>query len=433
MVGRVTQGMINTQFLRNLHNNLSRLDHMQNQMATGRTINKPSDDPVGMSFAMRYRSDLAANEQYVENVDSALSWLEFTDSMLGQTGDVLHRVRELSVQAANSSNPEAALNNIKSEILELTEQLVTIGNSRFNGKYIFNGQITDQPPYQEGIDYNGTAIPAESGRARGNVDVSLANVSAADNVLNIRIDGEAVSVTLPPNDYSGTGAAALAADLQAQINAATTTADVTVTANVNDELVITSNSTGAASEVTIFPSSFAQTWLSAAGDLSDVTQSPGVDGVAVGYEVQARYDDADNAEIQFEIAPGVRIPVNLSGNKVFGASTDDTNLYQLMNKLSDLLDAQDTAGISDLLGDMDARLNTLLETRAELGAKINRVELANERLKDITLNLQTLQSKTEDADMAELITKVKTEENIYQASLSVGSRIIRPSLVDFLN
>src|SRR5690554_4516106 len=129
MSSRVTQSMLNTQLLRNLSNNLGRMETLQNQYSTGKRINKPSDDPVGVSFSLRYRSEISANDQYQKNVDSSLSWVSFADKMLEQTGDVLQKVRELAVQGANGTNPQEALNNIASEIDQLYEQLVSVGNS----------------------------------------------------------------------------------------------------------------------------------------------------------------------------------------------------------------------------------------------------------------------------------------------------------------
>ncbi len=64
---------------------------------------------------------------------------------------------------------------------------------------------------------------------------------------------------------------------------------------------------------------------------------------------------------------------------------------------------------------------------------MNRIDLSNNRLQDISSNLQSLQNKVEDADVAETITNLKTAENVYQSSLSVGAKIIRPSLIDFLH
>ncbi|WP_274362506.1 flagellar hook-associated protein FlgL [Paenibacillus thermotolerans] len=302
MLGRITQGMMNTQLLRNLNSNLTRMNNLQDQLTTGRRINRPSDDPVGLSYAMRYRSDLSATDQYQENVDTALSWLEFTDTMLNQAGSVFQRARELTVQGANGTNSELALDAIKEEMKELYNQLVQIGNSEFNGKHVFNGQRTDVNPFTEG---------------------NAANESTDDGI------------------------------------------------------------------------------------------------------------------IEFEIGVGVRVPVNVPGNQVFGSlkpdgTPVDDNAFKVLQNISDALDREDFDAVREGLGKLDSRIDKFLEIRADLGAKMNRVELANERLKDISINLQTLQTKTEDADYAEVITNLKTSENVYQASLSVGAQIIRPSLVDFL-
>jgi len=149
MVGRVTQSMLNMNLLKNLNGNLSRLSTYSEQMSSLRKINRPSDDPIGISYSLRYRSDRAANEQYQANLDSAQSLLEFTDTMLGQLGEVIHRIRELTLQGANSTNPDVSLQSIKNEISQLNDHLVMIGNSSFNGKYIFNGQLTNVKPYSE--------------------------------------------------------------------------------------------------------------------------------------------------------------------------------------------------------------------------------------------------------------------------------------------
>lgn len=303
MTMRVTQGMMNNQLLRNISTNLHRMNDHQNQLATGRKINKPSDDPVGMSFGLRYRSELAANEQYESNVDAAISWLDYTDSMLGQANSVIQRVRELAVQGANSTNPQQALNAIASEVKQLYSQMVTIGNSQFNGKYVFNGQKTDIPPYQL-------------------------------------------------------------------------------------ETAMT--------------------------------------------------DPIDTGEIKFEIGVGVRIAANVPGNQVFGEPDDpnnpgtNDNIFRVLDDLVSALQSGDHQEVSNILGRIDTVNDRFLEARADIGARLNRIELAQSRLQDIGVNLQTLQSKTEDADIAEVITNLKTDENVYQSSLSVGAKIISVSLVDFL-
>lgn len=315
---RVTQSMMNTQMLRNITNNLGRMNNMQNQLSTGMRINKPSDDPVGITFALRYRSDLDSNDQYLDNVSSAISMLEYTDTTIGQAGDVMQRVKELLVQGSNGTLEQTNLDAIKTEISQLYNQMVGIGNSQFNGKYIFNGENTVEQPYPT------------------------------------------------------------------------------------------------------------------------MTLEETVDPLATPPLLKAYHVASDTGSVRYELSSGMSMAINITGNEVFGdpiSSEGDSgsdNIFQLLRRAYDTLSTGDKEGVSDLIGQVDTRMNTMLTKRAEVGAKMNRVELIQNRLNDIDINLQTVKSKTEDADMAKVITNMKTEENVYQASLSVGAQIIRPSLVDFL-
>src|SRR4051812_22397076 len=98
---RVTHRMVSDTTIRNMRNNLSRLDDLQNSITTGKRITRPSDDPAGTARALGYASDLAAGEGYLRTIDGSMSWLNATDSALGGAGDLLQRARELAVQGAN--------------------------------------------------------------------------------------------------------------------------------------------------------------------------------------------------------------------------------------------------------------------------------------------------------------------------------------------
>lgn len=151
---RVTSNMMNSQLLLNLNRNGRATNETQLQLSTGRKLNRPSDDPVGMTYSLRYRTELSANTQYQSNVDSALSWLDYNDTALDQVGSILQRLKELTVKASNTTNPDSALSSIKTEVEQLKEQLIDIGNSKLNGKYIFNGQQYDTKPYDFEKDEN---------------------------------------------------------------------------------------------------------------------------------------------------------------------------------------------------------------------------------------------------------------------------------------
>jgi flagellar hook-associated protein 3 FlgL len=309
MAGRVTQSMMSSQLIRNLNRNSQKMNDQQNQLATGRRINRPSDDPVGITYSMRYRSELSVNDQYISNADAARSWLDYSDTMMSQTGDVLQRTRELVTQAASGSNPQSALDSISKEVSQLYDQLVSIGNSKFNGKYVFNGEKTDVKPY------------------------------------------------------------------------------------------------------------------------NPLTQVDPVTGDPVFAAVQ---DNTDNHSIQFEIGASVTMGVNLTGQQIFGASTDSDNAFKIFQDITKALKNGDNAALSNSIGVLSARTDKVQELRSDIGAKTNRLDLAQGRLSDINTNLSNLQSKTEDADMAALMMNIKMSENVYQASLSAGSKVIQPSLVDFL-
>ncbi|WP_410512610.1 flagellar hook-associated protein FlgL [Paenibacillus sp. BR2-3] len=303
---RVTSNMMNSQLLLNLNRNARTMNETQLQLATGRKLNKPSDDPVGITYSLRYRAELSSNEQYQKNVDDAISWLDFNDTVMTQAGDVVQRLRELTVQGANGTNPQTALDSINAEVKQLKEQLIDISNSQFKGKYIFNGQQYDVKPF----DF----------------------ATGADGTL----------------DTSG---AAL------------------------------------------------------------VTTDGGLVNYAVGDSVQ--------------------LPINITGNEVFGG-TDADNIFKVMDRISGALASGDTSGVSAELTNLDTRTNKMLAVQANIGAKTNRIELMQKRLSDLEVNLTDLQSKTEDGDYAKLLMNSKIQENIYNASLSVGSKIIQTSLVDFI-
>ncbi|MFC5448790.1 flagellar hook-associated protein FlgL [Paenibacillus aestuarii] len=305
MALRVTQGMMHTQLLRNVNNNLDRMNTNQNVLATGRKINRPSDDPVGITYALRYRSELSMNEQYQKNIDAAKSFVDHTDTTLSQLTEVLQRATELTNQGVNGSNPQTALDAIAKEMGQLYEQAVTIGNDQINGKSTFNGQMTDKTPY------------------------SVAN---------------------------------------------------------------------------------------------------------------ADQEQTDTQQVVYQFSAGVTIPINVTGNEVFGSPnpappatpTTPDNLFTVLKGLQNAFSSGDQTQARSLMDQLESRLNKVLDVRADVGARANRIDLMQTRIEDMGTNITELDSKTEDADMAATITQLQQDQNVYQASLSVGAKIIQPSLMDYL-
>src|SRR5690606_9167286 len=147
MALRVTNQMMAHRMMQNLWASLGRLGRSDQQLSTGRRISMPSDDPSGTEAAMRLRTSIQAGEQYIRNVDEALSWLEATDSALDHVTQVMQRARELILYGANGTLPEESRQALADEMEQLLEDLVNVANSKHGQRYLFAGENTLQQPF----------------------------------------------------------------------------------------------------------------------------------------------------------------------------------------------------------------------------------------------------------------------------------------------
>jgi flagellar hook-associated protein 3 FlgL len=292
---RVTQNILNQNLLFNLQRTNKTMDRLQEQVSSGRAINKPSDNPVTAVRSMFYRSSLNEIDQYKRNADDGISWMTTTDESLDEVTSVLQRVRELTVQGASGTNSETDRYAIAEEINQLKEHLGEISNSQIAGKYIFAGSDVKTPPYNSAT-----------------------------------------------NEFSNTNTEKL-------------------------ELVVGQNNT---------------------------------------------------------------VQINVHGTDVFNNDGTGGIFKVLSDIVADFRSAN--ASSSDHIVRLDSQIDNVLKERSELGARMNRMELSISRLEGLEVSTTRLLSGEEDVDMAEVITNLKTQENVQRAALSVGARIIQPSLVDFL-
>jgi len=139
----------------------------------------------------------------------------------------------------------------------------------------------------------------------------------------------------------------------------------------------------------------------------------------------------DSGKVLYQVGVSDTVEVNITGEDIFINSSGD-DLLKDMQDLKDSLDAGNSSAVGSFISKIDVHLGNILSRVAEIGAKTNRMELVNNRLQDEEINFTRLLSNTEDADMADVIIRLKNEENVYNAALAGGARIIQPTLVDFL-
>lgn len=143
---RVTQSMLSNNMLRNLSSSYERLSKYQDQISTGKKVNRPSDDPVVVMKGISYRTDLSEVQQYKRNFSEAYNWIENTDAALDNAGQALQRIRELVVEASNDTYDASQRQAISAEIKQLRDHLAEVANTKFGDKYLFNGANTTKKP-----------------------------------------------------------------------------------------------------------------------------------------------------------------------------------------------------------------------------------------------------------------------------------------------
>lgn len=313
---RVTNKMLTDSVINTVNTNLHRLDKYQQQLSSGKRINKPSDDPISTAQLLAAKSALKSQEQYRRNMEDGVGWMNTSDGALSQVNNVLQRLRELAVSGSNGTMSEGSMQALADEVDNLGEEMVQLANTNYAGRFIFGGGKTTQPPFE---------ITAKE-------NDKIAEVQFVDPAFNI--------------------------------------------------------------------------------GLLDETY-----------------------KLEIEIESGVRIDIS-SGKNAF--HTDPNGILQLnsvFNKIIDLrksLEDGDQTTANSLIGDFDKLIDNVLSERAVVGAKIKRLESAQDRSSAYELDLNELLGKLEDVDYAEATMGFKVQQTVYEAALETGAQLIQPTLIDFL-
>ncbi|WP_183100078.1 flagellar hook-associated protein FlgL, partial [Nocardioides pelophilus] len=194
MNGRVTQRMLTQTSVDYLQLGLGRLAKVQEQLSTGRVLNRPSDNPTDVTAAMRLRGSIAQQDQYSRNADDGIGWLSQIDSSLGVVTDAVRRARDLALQGANTgAMGPAAREALATEVDEIRAGLVATANATYLGRPVFGGVTGGPDAYDQGGNYVG--VP-------GTVNRRVA-------------DGVNVQVDVDGRDVFGDGASSVFAELDA--------------------------------------------------------------------------------------------------------------------------------------------------------------------------------------------------------------------------
>lgn len=178
---RVSQSMMSQMFMKDMYGGLNRLMDVEQQLSSGQLYNRPSDNPSEVVRGMTLESTLAANEQYMDNLDDAVTWLANTETALGQITDCISSIRENAVYACDGALSDVDREAIAREIEALRDEIVQSANYNVEGSYLLAGYDTTRAPFAVADD--GTV---EYGGDLGNISFQIEQNTMGQISLNGR-------------------------------------------------------------------------------------------------------------------------------------------------------------------------------------------------------------------------------------------------------
>jgi flagellar hook-associated protein 3 FlgL len=152
MAMRITTSMVQRNVLADLNSVSEKLTRSQMKAASGKEINRPSDDPFHASQAMALRQSLEATRQYQRNVQDAQGWADMTEDGLDDITTNAQTARDLLVQGGTDSTDQTARDSIADHIEQLIEAIKQGASKTYRGSYLLSGATTNVRPYVSGAD-----------------------------------------------------------------------------------------------------------------------------------------------------------------------------------------------------------------------------------------------------------------------------------------
>lgn len=392
---RVTTRMLTQHTAANIMANADAMQQTQRQLATGKRLLRPGDDPAGAAVGVRLRSQNLRDEQYLRNIEQSRSWLDTTDSVLGDIGELLGRARELSVQASTGTMGAGDTAQIAEEINAIRNQIISSLNRTVDvDQHMFSGQMTGTAP----ISVDPTTGIATYVGATGVVLPNPTDLTPANGIDQVL----ATSPLTSRGSYS----------ITVSINSGQATVTTTRIADGKTESQ-TVGIPGAGSAPV--PVEFASLGLNLV-----VNENLTTNGALNSFEV-------DGVGLARDIAPGSTLDVNVSAGSLIPLLAQLKTLHTALVNGTGANSAANTA-----IGALDVATDRVLSLRAQVGAKTNHIEFAQARREAMQIEGNRRLSVNEDIDLTEALTRLTAQQTIYKASLEVGSRVMQNSLLDFL-
>lgn len=389
--------------------NQADISDLQQQLATGKKLLRPSDDPVGAAQVVRLTEDLDQITQYKRNNDLLQNTLDTEEAVLSSINDAVNRARVLMVQSGNGVYDDADRDAIAIEIAEIRDQIFGLINTQnANGEYIFSGYESESPAF--------SFDPTRTGNKY---------VFEGDGGVNeIRVSD---TVTIQGNSSGKDVFADVLARLTASItgSAGATSASVSVAQQGAYDNFFKDNYDA----VTAANNDYQITVISA-------TQVQ-IDNLGTGTTVATL--DYTSGEpfvfngLEFDITAPVGATVDFTLDPPEKKSLPETlNDFVIALQDDSLSDGAFDEALQDALIGVDNGLTSLANAQSSLGGRYNVAESVYESNLDLEIANKSARSAIEDVNYAEAVSELAKQETTLQAAQATFARVTSLSLFDFI-
>ncbi len=191
-----------------LSNVKSQMDQTSEEVASGEKVQVPSDNPSSYAQNMQVQTDLSQNTQYKSNLDSLQATGSYTDTALNSVSNIVSTAQQLAVETASSTSDASARQAAATQVDDLIQQLVTLGNTKVGDTYIFGGTRSNNPAYTMTTDpTTGTPVVTFAGSATvGQVAVTASTTMDAgisgQTIFTGTADGQPVDIFATLEQFS---------------------------------------------------------------------------------------------------------------------------------------------------------------------------------------------------------------------------------------
>ncbi len=429
---RVSSGMIFDAGISSINRQTASLLHLQQQVASGRRILTPSDDPVAAARALEVTQASDVADQFKRNLSSATSTLGLEEAQLASAGDMLGRVRELAVQGGNASLSANDRKAIAIELRSRFDELLGIANATDGtGQHIFSGYMGATTPFAGSVDNilagNEIVYLGDDGQRKLQVAPTRSlEISDSGNDVFKRIrSGNGYFAVDYAAGNTGTGVAGSGSVTNPAAWNAATTKNVairfTVTGAVTTyDLVdtVSGNSllTGGAAPAPVVSQ---RTYQSGQPIVLSQTGAPAFD-IGASITINGAPATGDS----FSIAPSTSQSVFVTVANLIGALETTTGTPAANARLSN--------DIGFALTNLDQGIDNILRVRTQIGSRMNEIESLGSLNENLSLQYQQTLSNLQDLDYAKAISDLTRKQVDLEAAQKSFSRISQLSLFNYL-